>query len=422
MEERLNPDDKTPFALLFGTCDTKLSELLFVHSHILNQNVNVRLLDIGRTSVSHDAIFYKQSDLWHSSSKPDLALMDRGSMTKVIIEAAASFVKQLRRSLLSFSGAICIGGSGGTSIGASVMRTALPIGFPKIIVSTVASGNISNFVGGTDITMMNSVVDIAGQNSILNPVLENAAGMIAGAVKVYSRRPIRENSDARQRSKGRVAITMFGVTTPVVDTARADLELHGFEVIVFHATGSGGNIMEDLISRGKFDGVLDLTTTELADELVGGIMKSGPDRLTAAAKAGIPQVVSLGAMDMVNFGPRETVPSKFSDRRIYEHNPDITIIRTTPKECRILGKQVAEKLKGNSKRPEMVKVFIPCGGISMLAVEGAPFHDEEADTALFDAVTEGLKGSGIEIISDHKDINDGDFAAKMAKTLIELMD
>lgn len=304
-----------PFVVLLGTCDTKLSELLFVHSHIIESGVDVRLVDVGRTPISHDDIFYRQSDLLAKlPSKPSLASMDRSSVVKTMIEAGSRFAKGMYLTLPLFSGILYIGGSGGTSLGASVMRSALPVGFPKLIVSTIASGNVANIVGETDITIMYSVVDIAGENSILNPVLENAAGMIGGAATVYYQRKPQNNKNSEKESKRRIAITMFGVTTPAVSAARAELERQGYEVIVFHATGTGGRAMENLIAEGCFDGVLDLTTSELADELVGGIMNGGPGRLTAAAEMGIPQVVSLGALDIVNFGPRDTVPSKFKKK------------------------------------------------------------------------------------------------------------
>ncbi|KAL8747016.1 MAG: hypothetical protein Q9190_001056 [Brigantiaea leucoxantha] len=412
-----------PFALLLGTCDTKLSELLFLRSHILHHGLNVRLLDVGRTPQSHEAITYSHSDLLPSSPKPDIESTDRGSVVRIMIKAASSFVAELYSSDQFFAGIICIGGSGGTSIGSSVMRAALPVGFPKIIVSTVASGNVANFVGETDITMMNSVVDIAGQNSILDPVLENAAGMIVGAAKAYSLRSHRDSHQKVGSTRAKsIAVTMFGVTTPAVEAAREELERHGYEVIIFHVTGAGGRAMENLISQSRFAGVLDLTTTELADQLVGGTMTAGPDRLTAAAKAGIPQILSLGALDIVNFGPRPTVPSQFSKRLLYEHNPDITLLRTSVEECRTLGEQFATKLKKNSKRPDLVQVFIPKGGISMLAEKGAPFHDGRADSALFDAVLTGLEGSGIEVVQDQRAINGDGFSVEMAKSLVKLLD
>ena len=412
-----------PCVLLIGTCDTKLAELLYVRSCVLGNSIDVKLMDVGRQPVAHKDIDYTHSKVVsHLPVQPEMDSMERGQIIETMISAASGLVHDLY-SQHAIAGAICIGGSGGTSLGASVMRSALPFGFPKLIVSTVASGNVSNFIGETDITMMYSVVDIAGQNSILNPILENAAGMISGAAKAYLDRLGRggkdnANSDTRKKS---VAITMFGVTTPAADVAREYLESNGYEVFVFHATGVGGRAMEKLISQHRVDGVLDLTTTELADELVGGIMKGGPDRLTSAARMGIPQVVSLGALDIVNFGPRDTLPSQFAKRLIHVHNPDITLVRTSVDECRTLGRQIAKKLRAHIK-PNMTRTFIPLGGTSMLSVKGGPFHDEAADKALFDAVIEGLDGSGIAVMQDRRAINDDGFSTDMAKTLMHFME
>lgn len=414
--------------LLLGTCDTKLSELLYVKSHIIRHGVEVRLMDVGREPTAHQDIYYTHADVLSClSSKPELNSMERGQVIETIISAASLLVAELYSSQM-IAAAISIGGSGGTSLAASVMRSVLPIGFPKLIVSTVASGNVSSFVGETDITMMYSVVDVAGQNSILNPILENAAGMIAGAAKAYHDRHEREKNqenvsgETHDRKKKSVAITMFGVTTPAADAARIELEKNDYEVFVFHATGVGGRAMENLIRQHRIDGVLDLTTSELADELVGGVMSAGPDRLTVAARAGVPQVVSVGALDMVNFGPRKSVPSHFNNRLIYQHNPDITLIRTSVDECRILGKQIADKLRTHVKEPKMAQVFLPLGGISMLSTKGGPYYDEAADRALFDAVTQGLGGSDIVILKDQRAINDDGFSTDMAKTLMQLID
>ena len=413
-----------PFVLLLGTCDTKLSELLYVRSHVLQHGVSVKLMDVGRNAIFHPNIDYTHGEvLLHLSTRPKMDSMERSQVIKTMISAASSLVAELysRRKII---GIICVGGSGGTSLGASVMRSALPVSFPKLIVSTVASGNVGNFVGETDITMMYSVVDIAGQNSILNPILENAAGMIAGAAKAYDGRVEREGGlmKVAEKQKRSIAITMFGVTTPAVDAAREYLEKNEYEVFVFHATGVGGRAMEKLILQDRIDGVLDLTTSELADELVGGIMNGGPDRLTAAARANIPQVLSLGGLDIVNFGPRASVPARFDQRLFHEHNPDITLVRTSIDECKALGKQIAEKLRSNVKNPKMAQVFIPAGGISMLSTKGGPYYDEAADQALFDAVIEGLDGSGIAVIKDGRAINDDGFSIDMAKALLESME
>ncbi|MDI1487065.1 MAG: hypothetical protein OHK93_006328 [Ramalina farinacea] len=404
--------DLVTTVLLMGTCDTKFEELLFIKAQICKHGVKANLMDVGRSAIAQKEIEISRSDFLDQN----MSSLNRGEIAKAMIAAATPFVKRLHQRN-KIAGVISLGGSWGTSIGSAIMRSALPVGFPKLIVSTVASGSVSNFVGQTDITMMNSVVDIAGLNSILDPTLTNAAAMIAGAAKAFVSReaPSTHNSVA---SRKRVAITMFGVTTPAADAARAVLTNEGYEVLVFHATGNGGRAMENLIREGRIDGVLDLTTTELADELVGGIMSAGPDRLTAAGQAGIPQVVSLGALDMVNFGPRSTLPDKFNDRNIYEHNPDITIIRTTVQECRVLGDQIGKKLKA-AKRPDRVRVFVPLGGLSMLGVEGGLYHDASADKALFGALQESLHGTEIEVIKDGRAINDDGFAAEMAKALIE---
>jgi uncharacterized protein (UPF0261 family) len=253
--------------------------------------------------------------------------------------------------------------------------------------------------------MMASVTDIAGVNSISARILANAAAGIAGMVK---KTPV-ELHDPRPL----VAATMFGVTTPAVTEARANLESRGYEVLVFHCTGTGGRAMENLIDAGFFDGVLDLTTTELCDELVGGVLTAGPDRLGAAARVGTPQVVSLGALDMVNFGAPDTVPERFEGRTMYQHNPAVTLMRTTPEETAELGRQIAEKLSGASGPTAL---FIPLRGVSMIAVADQPFYDPDADAALFEAIRENLSSS-VELIEMDCDINDPAFATAMAEKL-----
>jgi uncharacterized protein (UPF0261 family) len=284
----------------------------------------------------------------------------------------------------------------------------LPIGVPKLMVSTVASGDTSPYVGSVDVTMMYSVVDISGVNRVSARIMANAAGAIAGmagaTVPALDEKPL-------------VAATMFGVTTPCVTHARERLEELGYEVLVFHATGTGGQSMEALARGGFLVGVLDLTTTELADELVGGVLSAGPDRLEAAGELGLPQVVSLGALDMVNFGPRETVPPQFEDRNIYVHNPTVTLMRTTPAECAELGRRIARKL---SAATGPTVLFVPLKGVSMIATEGGPFHDAAADEALFSALREGLADS-VELHELDLDVNDPAFADAMANRLHELI-
>jgi uncharacterized protein (UPF0261 family) len=284
----------------------------------------------------------------------------------------------------------------------------LPGGVPKLLVSTVASGDTRPYVGAVDVTMMYSVVDISGVNSVSARIMANAAGAIAGMVG--ARVPILE-------SKPLVGATMFGVTTPCVTRARARLEELGYEVLVFHATGAGGQSLEALVRDGFLVGVLDTTTTELADELVGGVLSAGPDRLEAAGAAGVPQVVSLGALDMVNFGPRETVPAQFDGRNLYVHNPTITLMRTTPDECAELGRTIGRKL---SAATGPTVLFIPLKGVSMIAVEGQPFYDPAADDALLAGLQETLDSS-VEVHELDTDINDPAFADAMADRLHELI-
>jgi uncharacterized protein (UPF0261 family) len=285
---------------------------------------------------------------------------------------------------------------------------ALPVGVPKLMVSTVASGDTRPYVGAVDVTMMYSVVDISGVNSVSARIMANAAGAIAGmvnaAVPPLEERPL-------------VAASMFGVTTPCVTRARERLEEHGYEVLVFHATGAGGESMEALARGGYLAGVLDATTTELADELVGGVLSAGPDRLEAAGTAGVPQVVSLGALDMVNFGPRETVPPQFEGRNLYVHNPTVTLMRTTPDECAELGRTIGRKLSA-AESPTVL--FVPLKGVSMIDVEGQVFYDADADAALFAGLRETLDDS-VEVHEVETDINDEAFAVAMADRLHELI-
>ena len=302
-------------------------------------------------------------------------------------------------------GVAAIGGSGNSSIAARAMRE-LPVGVPKLIVSTVASGDTRPYVGAVDITMTYSVVDIAGINQISAQILTNAAGAIAGMATAAvppatGERPL-------------IGATMFGVTTPCVTHARERLEELGYEVLVFHATGTGGQSFEALATGGYLVGALDVTTTELADDLVGGVLSAGPDRLEAVGRAAIPQVVSLGALDMVNFGPRETVPERFEGRNLYIHNPTITLMRTTAEEMAELGRRIARKLSGASG-PTVL--FVPLRGVSAIDVDGQPFRDADADEALFSALREGLDTSKVELRELDTDVNDPTFATAMADRL-----
>jgi uncharacterized protein (UPF0261 family) len=313
-------------------------------------------------------------------------------------------------------GILALGGSGGATVGSAAMR-ALPIGVPKLIVSTMAAGDTRPYVGESDIAMLYSVVDIAGINRVSTRILGNAAAAIAGMAGVMAEQARAPEPEADIGLRPLIATTMFGVTTPCVSVARERLESLGYEVLVFHATGSGGRAMEALVRSGSIDGVLDATTTELADEIGGGVLSAGPDRLEAAGAAGVPQVVSLGALDMINFGPLDTVPGPFRSRRLHVHNSSVTLMRTTTEENAALGRLIARKLN-TAKGP--VSVYMPTAGVSMLDAPGEPFHDPAADAALFDALRSGL-GPAIERVEVAVNINDPAFGRAMADRLHELV-
>ncbi|NBO91954.1 MAG: UPF0261 family protein, partial [Planctomycetia bacterium] len=316
---------------------------------------------------------------------------------------AAALAKRLRP-----LGVFGLGGSAGTTIATAAMRE-LPVGVPKVMVSTLASGQVRPYVGVRDICMIHSVVDIAGLNRISRRVLANAAHALIGMLNA----PCENASD-----KSLIAATMFGVTTPCVEIGRSILESAGYEVLVFHATGTGGLTMEGLIRDGAIRGVFDVTTTELADELVGGILSAGSDRLTAASQYGVPQVIGVGALDMVNFGPPKTVPPKFEGRRFYQHNPNVTLMRTTPDENDTLGKEIA--LKASAARGP-VAIYLPMRGVSALDREGDAFWWPEADRALFDSIRL-WSGPNVSIVEMDAHINDSAFAKAMVFGLLEMVE
>jgi uncharacterized protein (UPF0261 family) len=327
----------------------------------------------------------------------------------------AKGARELVRSLYEdgrLDGIVGLGGSGGTSMITEAMQV-LPIGVPKVMVSTLACGDTRSFVAGRDIVMMYPVVDIAGLNSISVQVINNAAGAIVGMVTA-------ETVSAPNEGKGRgiVGATQFGVTTACVDVARKLLESEGFEVLPFHATGTGGQSLEALANDGAVDAVLDITTTELADELLGGIHSAGPNRLEAAGANGVPQVVSLGALDMCDFGPFQTVPEKYQSRNLYKHNSNVTLMRTTAEENAILGRQIAEKLN-RAKGP--VHLFVPLLGVSMIDAPDKPFYDRDADAALFKAIRETVDVSVVELTEIDAHINDPEFGTAMAERIISLI-
>ncbi|KAM3536502.1 hypothetical protein MY4038_000337 [Beauveria bassiana] len=408
-----------PTVAVIGTCDTKFDELQFLRDRVLeNGDIKTILIDVGWRATENSDITISQPTLIHEyGDGRDVSSLSRGQFIEFISTCAAKAVKKLYESH-SIDGIVSAGGSGGTSLVSSIMRDVLPIGFPKLIVSTIASGNTEPIIGETDIALMYSVVDVAGLNDVLKLILSNAGAAIGAAAASWSKRRLAApNEDSKSSGKKRVGITMFGVTTPGVDAIRSHLESnYPIETYIFHATGRGGKAMERLCREGLLDAVIDLTTTEIADYIAGGVMPAAEDRLDAAVEKGIPNIVSLGATDMINFGARDTVPDSFKERTIVEHNSLVTLVRTSPKECAEIGKILADKLR-RTNVPEKTQVWIPKGGVSMLAVQGQPFADAEADAALFNAVREGLKDTDIEIMEDERDINDADLAKEIAVSL-----
>ncbi|RYO82574.1 hypothetical protein DL766_000212 [Monosporascus sp. MC13-8B] len=405
---------------LVGTCDTKLQELLCLKRLILEAGASsVILIDIGLHRVQHEGIDVSRdkTPAYAAHREAELTKADRGGCIKIITECASHYVQSLYEEG-KIHGIISAGGSGGTTLTAPVMREALPIGFPKLIVSTIASGDTGPLVGESDVTMMYSVVDIAGSNTLLNRIFSNASGAIVGMARAWAS-SAKEDS---KKQKKKVGITMFGVTTPCVNIAREVLESkYGCECFIFHATGHGGRSLERLVEAGQLDAVLDVTTTEVCDHLMGGNMSAGETRLEAAPKAGIPYVVSVGATDMVNFGPRATVPDKYSNRQLYQHNSMVTLMRTTAEECEMVGDFIAKKLRRFALDQKRVKVVLPKGGVSMIATPGAPFAAAEADRATFEAIVSGLQGTDIEVIERNEAINEEEFAQGIANTLAAML-
>ena len=398
-----------PTVALIGTLDTKGREYAFLRERLRETGVEVLVIDVGvhePVGIEPDVAREEVARAAGADVAALAAAGDRGAAVTAMGAGAEAVARRLHADG-RFDGILALGGSGGSSISARAMR-ALPVGVPKLLVSTVASGDTRPYVGAVDVTMMYSVVDISGVNRVSARIMANAAGAIAGMVQM---------AVPEADGKPLVAATMFGVTTPCVTTARERLEELGYEVLVFHATGAGGQSMEALAKDGFLAGVLDVTTTELADELVGGVLSAGPDRLEAAGAAGLPQVVSLGALDMVNFGPRESVPPQFADRNLYVHNPTVTLMRTTAEECAELGRTIGRKLSA-ANGPTVL--FMPLGGVSMIDVPGQPFHDAAADESLFAGLRETLDDS-VEVHERAEEINDPAFATAMADRLHELI-
>lgn len=395
---------------IIGTLDTKGPEFGFLKKEIEKRGCQTFIINVGvmgKPPFSPD-ITAEEVALAGGSPLSELVKRAERGEAMAVMTAGVAKVAVKYYEARKFDGVISMGGGGGTVIATSAMR-ALPVGVPKLMVTTIASGDTSAYVGTSDITMMPSIVDIAGLNRISRTIFTNAAGAICGMVSGEFEKAVDE--------KPLIAATMFGNTTLAVENARKIMEENGYEVLVFHATGTGGKSMETLIDSGYIKGVLDITTTEWADELCGGVLSAGRARLDAAAKAGIPQVVTPACIDMCNFWTPETVPEKYKDRLFYNWNPNVTLMRTTPKENAEMGRIFAEKLNG-SQGP--VAVLIPMGGFSEVDAPGKPFWWPEADQAFVEGLKSMLRAD-IPVVMMNNNVNDPEFSARVAQTLLKML-
>ena len=394
---------------VIGALDTKGSEFAFVKREIERRGHRALVINTG---VVGDPVFEPDIPASRVADAGGVSLEelrekgDRGVAMDVMARGVAEVVKELHDDG-KLDAVLGMGGTAGTAVGTSAMRS-LPVGVPKVMVSTLASGDTRAYVGTKDVVMVPSIVDVAGINRISARIYANAVGAVVGMA---------ETAEPEIEEKPLVAASMFGNTTPIVERCRHTMEAQGYEVLVFHATGTGGQTLEDLVAEGYVTGVLETTPTELADELVGGVLSAGPNRLDAAASKGVPQVIVPGCLDMVNFWARQTVPEKFEGRRFYQWNPNVTLMRTTPEENAELGRVLAEKANRSSGA---VAFFIPLKGVSMLDSPGAEFWCPEADQALFDAIKQHAR-AGIPVYEMDNNINDDEFADAVANKLLEFL-
>jgi len=395
---------------VLGTLDTKGEEHGYVADLIRARGHRTLVIDVGTDrppKITPDISREEVAKIAGIDLAGLVQRRDRGECVAAMAKAAAAVLTKLQAER-KIDAVISLGGGGGTAIATAGMR-ALPLGFPKLMVTTLASGNTSQYVGVKDIVFVPSIVDVSGLNRISRVILARAAGAICGMV---------ETQPPAAQDKPVIVASMFGNTTKCVEHAKGILEQAGYEVLVFHCTGTGGRTMESLIESGLVAGVLDVTTTEWADELVGGVLTAGPTRLDAAAKAGIPAIIAPGCLDMVNFGEPQTVPDKFKGRTFYQHNPQVTLMRTTPEECTRLGLIIGEK--ANTYRGPVI-VMIPKKAISIISAPGQSFHDPAADAALFNSLKSALKPS-VPIVEMDCEINDSIFAEACARKLLEQLD
>jgi len=402
-----------PTIAVLGTFDSKGQEHAFVAELLKRKGFETLLVDVGCLEEPLIPVDVKAAEVAAFSGEDWRAVFarkDRGECVSLMARAAPVFLAEAVASG-RIQGVISLGGGGGTAIATAAMR-ALPVGFPKVMVTTLASGNTAPYVGTKDVVLFPAVVDVSGINRVSRVIFENAAGAIGGMVEAAEAR----RSDSAQE-RPLVVASMFGNTTVCVNKAKERLENAGFEVLVFHATGTGGRAMESLIETGLVSGVLDVTTTEWADELAGGILSAGPGRLEAAGRGRVPTIVTPGCLDMVNFGEPKSVPAKYSKRKFYFHNPQVTLMRTSPAECAKLGAILAAKVNAY-KGP--VSVLLPLRAVSIISAKGQPFHDPKADAALFDAIRADLD-KRIPLIEMDVVVNEPVFAEACASELLRLM-
>jgi uncharacterized protein (UPF0261 family) len=400
----------TKTVVIVGALDTKGQEFAFVKELMKKEGLNTLTVDFGVMGEPAFAPDISRKEV-AAAGGGDLAYLASGEHKDVAMQVMATGLAIVVRKLFDegkLDGIIGMGGSGGTSIATTAMRT-LPVGVPKLMLSTLGGGDVSVYSGTKDITFMPSIVDVAGFNSISRAIYTNAAGAIAGMVKVERPPAVDE--------KPLVVASMFGNTTKAVDHARGILEGKGYEVLVFHATGSGGKAMESLVTDGYIVASMDITTTELADEVCGGVFSAGPERCQAASKANIPAVLVPGCVDMANFWGIETIPEKFKQRNLYQWNPNVTLMRTNIEENIRMGEMLAAAAN-LSKAP--VAFLLPLKGVSMLDSEGGQFWDPEADRACFDAIKKNVK-PGILVTELDLNINDPEFSQAVADTLLGMM-
>jgi len=396
--------------VLVGSLDTKGEEFAFVKDLIEKQGLKTLMVDFG---VLGEPVFEPDigRDEVAKAGGGDIEFLRTGEHKDEAMKTMAAGMAVIVRKLYDegkLDGILGMGGSGGTSIATAGMRV-LPVGVPKVMVSTLGGGDVSAYTGTKDITFIPSIVDVAGINRISRTIYANAAGAIAGMVKT--------EAPATGEEKPLITASMFGNTTECVDRARAMLEDKGYEVLVFHATGTGGRTMESLITDGYIVGSLDITTTELADEVCGGVLSAGPERCLAASRAGIPAVIAPGCVDMANFWGIDTVPEKYKGRKLYQWNPQVTLLRTNVEENARIGEMIAAAANAATAP---VAIVLPLKGVSMLDSEGGDFWDPEADQACYDAIKKNVR-PGIPVIEMDNNINDPEFADKCAMLLLDML-